>query len=246
MTLDVDLSLPGRVSASLSAVPGETTAVVGANGAGKSSLLQAIAGTVRPHGTIRLHGSELIDTPPHQRRIAYLQQDALLFPHLDVLDNVAFGPRARGLSRTGSRARARAELGAVGLGELAARRPRQLSGGQAQRVAIARALAVDPQLVLLDEPFAALDPSVTPGLRRLVRQRLVAVGVAALLVTHELLDVVSLADRMVVLDGGRIVADDTVERLSATPANQFVADLVGLNLVRGTLTPSGGLGWGRG
>lgn len=247
--LEVEARVPSRsVTVGLSVAAGETVAVVGPNGAGKSSLLQVVAGTLRPDpGVVRLSGVTLDGpgrhVPPHRRQLAYLQQKSLLFPHLSVVDNVAFGPRSRGTGRGQARDRAMAELEAVGLADLAQRRPRQLSGGQAQRVAIARALAVDPGVLLLDEPFAALDASVTPGLRSLLRDRLSASGVGAVLVTHELLDVVTLARRMVVLEQGEVVADDTVERLCAAPPSDFVADLVGLNLVRGRARSAHALAW---
>lgn len=211
---------------------GETVAIVGPNGAGKSTLLQLVAGTLRPDsGEISLHGELLsgpgLHIPPHRRRFAYVEQRSLLFPHLDVLDNVAFGPRSRGVSKAAARQRAMDELSILGVAELAKRRSAQLSGGQAQRVAIARALAIDPQILLLDEPFAALDVSVTPQLRRLLRDRLSER--TALLVTHDLLDVMTLADRLIVIEGGRVAADGPVDAICAAPPTQFLADFVGVN-----------------
>ena len=215
---------------------GRTVAVVGPNGAGKSSLIELIAGGLLPDtGTVSLRGRELSSpkraVPMHQRPFGHLEQRALLFPHLSVLDNVAFGPRARGVSKQAARQRARAELEAVGLAGLAGRRPSQLSGGQAQRVALARALAIDPEVVLLDEPFAALDATVTPELRRLLRARLR--GLTALLVTHDFLDVVALADHAVELDRGSVVGEGPVEAMAQSPATEFLAGFVGLNLLRG-------------
>lgn len=224
--LDVDLAVR----------PGERVALVGPNGAGKSTVLQLVAGSLRPTaGAVAIDGatvsSPTLHVPPHRRSVAYVEQKPLLFPHLSVLENVMFGPRARGVPRRAARRRAAAELEATGAADLAERRPTQLSGGQAQRVSLARALAIDPALVLLDEPFAALDVSVTPELRRLLRARLV--GMTTLLVTHELLDVVTLADRLVLVEGGRVVADGPVEQLCEAPATQFLADFVGLNLLHG-------------
>lgn len=215
---------------------GETVAVVGPNGAGKSSLIQLIAGSLAPDtGSVALDGVELSSpsrlVPIHRRRIGHLEQRALLFPHLSVLDNVAFGPRSRGATRATARTRAREELAAVGMAGFANRRPRELSGGQQQRVALARALAIDPEAVLLDEPFSALDAAGTPELRRLLRERLR--GMTTVLVTHDFLDVASLADRVVELDEGRVVAEGTVDDVCQRPATGFMAGFVGLNLLRG-------------
>ncbi|MDF1487622.1 sulfate/molybdate ABC transporter ATP-binding protein [Tessaracoccus caeni] len=216
---------------------GETVAVVGPNGAGKSTLLHLIAGSLRPDsGSITLRGSELSGPtrhlPPHRRRFSFVEQHSLLFPHLSVLDNVAFGPRSRGVPKAEARARARVELEATACAELAERNPRQLSGGQAQRISLARALAIDPEILLLDEPFAALDVSVTPDLRRLLRERLA--DQTALLVTHDFLDVVTLADRVIVVEDGRVVADGPVAEVCAAPPTRFLADFVGVNLLTGT------------
>ncbi|SDL21281.1 ABC transporter ATP-binding protein [Tessaracoccus oleiagri] len=237
--LTVSATIAGRgFDVDLTIAEGERVAVVGPNGAGKSTLLQLVAGSLRPtSGSVALGGREVASPttylPPHRRRVAYVEQRPLLFPHLDVLENVMFGPLARGVKRQAARARAVAELEATGCGDLVHRRPAQLSGGQAQRVSLARGLAFDPDVVLLDEPFAALDASVTPELRRLLRHRLH--GLTTILVTHELLDVVTLADRIVALEDGGVVADGPVERVSASPSTQFLADLVGVNLLGGTV-----------
>lgn len=220
----------------LGVAQGETVAIVGPNGAGKSTVLQLVAGSLRPDsGEIRL-GGELLSgpdghLPPHRRRFSYVEQRSLLFPHLNVLDNVAFGPRSRGMTKAEARQRAMDELRTLGLDDLASRRPAALSGGQAQRAAIARALAIDPQVLLLDEPFAALDVTVSPELRRLLHDRLI--DRTALLVTHDVLDVVTLADRLVAIESGRIVADGGVEEIFAAPPTQFLADFVGINLLHG-------------
>lgn len=215
------------------AIPeGKTVAVVGPNGAGKSSLIQLIAGGLKPdEGAVLLRGRDVAAVPAHRRRIGYLEQRALLFPHLTVLDNVAYGLRSRGMGRAEARARAAAELAAVGLEGYGERRPQHLSGGQAQRVALARALATDPEVMLLDEPFAALDATVTPELRRLLRSRLQ--GMTTVLVTHDFLDVVSLADRVVELADGAVVGDGPVDVLVQRPETSFLAGFVGLNLLRG-------------
>lgn len=218
---------------------GSTVAVLGANGAGKSTVLSCVAGLLRPDaGTVELDGRALLDTasgtdlPPHRRGVALLAQDALLFPHLTALDNVAFGPRSRGVVRREAHARARNWLDAVGAAELADRKPSALSGGQAQRVAIARALAAEPDLLLLDEPMASLDVAVAPALRQLLRR--VLADRTTVLVTHDLLDALLLADRVVVLDGGRVVEEDSTTDVLARPRSAFAAHLAGLNLLPGT------------
>ncbi|MDO5068312.1 MAG: ATP-binding cassette domain-containing protein [Propionibacteriaceae bacterium] len=225
------------VHVELSLAVGQRIAVVGPNGAGKSTLLDLIAGALRPSaGAVWLCGEEVSGPrrhlPPWRRRISYVEQRSLLFPHLDVLDNVAFGPRARGVGAAEARRRALAELDAVNCADLADRGVDQLSGGQAQRVALARALAVDPDILLLDEPFKALDATVTPELRRLLRQRLA--GQTTVLVTHDLVDVVALTDQVVELSGGRVVANGPVEELVQAPATPFLADFAGLNLLHGS------------
>jgi molybdate transport system ATP-binding protein len=234
--LDVDLR----------AAPGEVLAVLGPNGAGKSTLLGALAGLHRPdRGRITLGGRVLTDTaagvavPTHRRGVGLLSQQALLFPHLSARDNVAFGPRAAGRSRGDARGVADAWLDAVDATELAGRRPAQLSGGQAQRVAIARALATEPALLCLDEPFAALDVDATPAIRSLLRRVVRDTGVTTVLVTHDVLDALVLADRLVVLaDGGIVEAGVTTEVL-ARPRSAFAARIAGLDLVSGVATAGG-------
>jgi molybdate transport system ATP-binding protein len=228
------------VVADLEVGHGETVALLGPNGAGKSTLLSVVAGLLRPdEGHVVLEGRPLTRTgrrptwvPPHDRQVALLAQEPLLFPHLSVLDNVAFGPRSRGSRRSDSRATARRWLEEVGIADLADRRPSQVSGGQAQRAAVARALATDPRLLLLDEPLAALDVSVAPvvrqTLRRVLRDR------TAVVVTHDVLDALLLADRVVVLEGGRVVEDGVTSEVLSRPRSSFAARIAGLNLVAGT------------
>lgn len=225
--LELDVTVPA----------GETLAVVGPNGAGKSSLVQLVAGGLLPDaGTVTLGEGVLAGprghVPTHRRRVAHVEQRSLLFPHLSVLDNVAFGPRSAGATAAAARSRAETELAAVGCAELAQRRPAHLSGGQAQRVALARALAIDPAVVLLDEPFAALDAAVTPELRRVLRDRLR--GITTVLVTHDFLDVVALATRVVELGDGKVVAAGAVDDLCQRPTSAFLAGFVGVNLMHGT------------
>jgi molybdate transport system ATP-binding protein len=226
------------VSVSLSVADGETLALLGPNGSGKSTALGVTAGLLTPTtGRVELDGRVLTDVadgvhvPPHARRTALLGQDALLFPHLSALENVAFGPRSTGTRRAPARDDAQRWLDEVGVGELSGRRPAQLSGGQAQRVAVARALAADPELLLLDEPMAALDVAVLPALRQTLRR--VLAERTTVLVTHDPLDALLLADRVVVLERGRVVEEGPSAEVMARPRSAFAARLAGLDLVRG-------------
>ncbi|WP_240645889.1 ABC transporter ATP-binding protein [Georgenia sp. SYP-B2076] len=239
--------MPDRdVRLDLDLVAGQVLGVLGANGAGKSTLLGLVAGLVRPaSGAVRIHGRTVADAgtwvPPHARRVALLAQEPLLFPHLDALANVAFGPRAAGVPRAAAERVARERLDQVGAADLAGRRPHELSGGQAQRVALARALAPDPEVVLLDEPLSALDVDAAAAMRQLLRAVLRDAGRTAVLVTHDLLDVLAVADVVVVLDGGRVVESGSTLDVLTRPRSSFTASLAGVNLVGGTLTPGGEL-----
>ena len=226
------------LDADLAVAPGTVVALVGPNGAGKSSILQLVGGQLRPDaGTVTIDGTIVsgpgTHVPVHRRRIAVLEQRPLLFEHLSVLENAAFGLRARGVRAGEAHERAQAELDAVGCGHLAPARAWEVSGGQAQRIAIARALAPDPRLVLLDEPLAALDVSVAPAIRSLLRQRIRDEGRTALLVTHDAVDALALADELAVVQGGRVADTGPVADLLARPRSPFVADLVGVNLLAG-------------
>ncbi|GAB2941396.1 ABC transporter ATP-binding protein [Micromonospora polyrhachis] len=244
-----------RLDLALTLSAGEVVALVGPNGAGKSTVLRALAGLLPLHdGHIDLAG-ERVDEPgigdsgaglpratrpragrfvPAERRpIGVVFQDYLLFPHLSALDNVAFGPRCRGVRKRDARDEAARWLARVGLTEYAHRRPRQLSGGQAQRVALARALAVRPALLLLDEPLAALDARTRLDTRAQLRQHLTAHQGATLLVTHDPLDALVLADRLLVVEDGRLVQQGDPAEVAARPRTEYVASLVGLNLYRG-------------
>ncbi|KUI26190.1 sulfate/molybdate ABC transporter ATP-binding protein [Mycobacterium sp. GA-2829] len=225
---------------------GEVLAVLGPNGAGKSTALHVAAGLVRPDdGTVRVGERLLTDTaagvqvPTHRRRVGLLLQDPLLFPHMRVTANVAFGARGTGGDRAKAVARARHWLAEVGAAELAARMPRQLSGGQAQRVALARALAAEPDVLLLDEPLAGLDVAVAGAMRRVLRQVLTRDGRCAVLVTHDLVDVATLADRVVVVDGGRVVESGSAAAVLTTPRSPFGARFAGVNLVAGVAGQGG-------
>ncbi|WP_420108644.1 sulfate/molybdate ABC transporter ATP-binding protein [Mycolicibacter arupensis] len=231
----------------LSIAPGEVLAVLGPNGAGKSTLLHVIAGLLPPDdGEVRSGDRVLTDTQAGvqvatcDRRVGLLLQDPLLFPHLSVAANVAFGsPRRVPLRRRHTRAIAAPWLRAVDAEELAERRPRQLSGGQAQRIAIARALAAEPEVLLLDEPLAGLDVGAATAVRTVLRGLLGAPGRTAVLVTHDLLDVFALAHRVVVLESGRIAEIGRTAEVLAQPRSRFGAQIAGFNLVAGVLETEG-------
>jgi molybdate transport system ATP-binding protein len=230
--LEVSLQVADRVEATFTARPGEVLAVIGPNGAGKSSLVRALAGLVPAEGHARLGGVDLLRVPARDRSIGMVFQGQFLFPHLTALANVAFGPRARGTARHEAEAEARAWLERFGIGELADRRPRQLSGGQAQRVAIARALATDPRLLLLDEPLTGLDVKVAMALRIELGRHLASYDGVTLLVTHDAIDALTIADRVLVLDEGKVAQLGTPAEVSQHPRTEHVARLVGLNVVR--------------
>ncbi|MPZ25208.1 MAG: ATP-binding cassette domain-containing protein [Micromonosporaceae bacterium] len=241
--LDARLTVdrPGfRLDIALTVAPGEVVALLGPNGAGKTTALRAVAGLVHlSAGHVRLAGTTVDDptervwVPPERRGIGVVFQDYLLFPHLSALDNVAFGLRSRGVARQRARAVAAGWLDRVALGHCARRRPRQLSGGQAQRVALARALAVEPTLLLLDEPLAALDAGTRVDTRAELHRHLAAHAGGALVVTHDPLDAAILADRLIVVEDGRIVQAGDAVTITAQPQTDYVARLVGLNLYRG-------------
>jgi molybdate transport system ATP-binding protein len=229
--LEADLRVADRVDAAFTAEPGEVLAVIGPNGAGKSTLLHALAGLVDVEGHALLGGTDVLRLPVRERRVGLVFQGQLLFPHLSALDNVAFGLRARGEKRAAAEAVARDWLERFGIADLAARTPRELSGGQAQRVAIARALATDPDVLLLDEPFTGLDVSVQMALRIELGRHLRDFPGIALLVTHDAIDALTLADRVLVLDEGRVAQVGPPAEVAAEPRTSHVARLVGLNLV---------------
>ena len=238
---------PGFVlDVAVAAAPGEVVAVLGPNGAGKSTLLAVLAGLLRPDaGHVRVGRRVLTDVaagvhvPAHRRGVGLLAQQALLFPHLSALANVAFGPRAQGVPRHAAHERARELLAAVDAAPFADRRPDQLSGGQQQRVALARALAAGPDLLLLDEPLAALDVDATPAVRALLRRTLRDGDRTAVLVTHSALDALVLADRVVVLTDGRVVEEGPAREVLARPCSPFAARVAGLDLVPGTACAEG-------
>ncbi|MGN6607993.1 MAG: sulfate/molybdate ABC transporter ATP-binding protein [Jatrophihabitans sp.] len=239
------LSVAGRVTVGafdlaldLAAAPGEVVAVLGPNGAGKSTLLRVIAGLLSlDEGEVRL-GDRVLDAPgvyvrPQDRRLGFVFQDHRLFPHLRVVDNVAFGARSRDVGRATARAEAHQWLQRLGLADLARRRPRELSGGQAQRVALARALASGPEALLLDEPLAALDVQTRADVQAELRRHLADFAGPTLLVTHDPIEALLLARRIVVLEAGRVVQQGSAAEITGRPRTPYVARLVGMNLYAG-------------
>jgi molybdate transport system ATP-binding protein len=240
------------VDVEFSVAAGEVLAVLGPNGAGKSTALHVIAGLVRPdEGLVRLGDRVLTDTaaavdvPTHDRRVGLLLQDPLLFPHMSVVANVAFGPRSRRgmFAGAGARGRTRDEalrwLREVDAEQLADRKPRQLSGGQAQRVAIARALAAQPDVLLLDEPLSGLDVAAAAAIRAVLRTVVTRTGCAVILITHDLLDVFTIADRVLVLEAGKVAEIGPVADVLSAPRSNFGARIAGVNLVNGRIGPGG-------
>jgi molybdate transport system ATP-binding protein len=214
--------------------PGEVVALLGPNGAGKTTALRALAGLVAlTGGGIDLGGEPLHAVPTERRPVGMVFQDYLLFPHLSALDNVAFGPRCQGTGRGEARRLAGEWLARVGLAAHAAKKPRALSGGQAQRVALARALAIRPRLLLLDEPLAALDAHTRLDIRAGLRRHLADFAGVTVLVTHDPLDAMVLADRLIVVEDGRVVQQGGPAEVARHPRTDYVARLVGLNLYRG-------------
>lgn len=225
---------------------GGVTALLGPNGAGKSTALQALAGLLRlGDGRVVLDG-DVLDDPragvrvaAEARRVGLVFQDYLLFPHLSARDNVAFGLRTRGVGKAQAREAADQWLARMDLAAHAARRPRELSGGQAQRVALARALATSPRLLLLDEPLAALDAGTRMSVRTDLRRHLDEFDGAAVVVTHDPLDALVLADHVVVIEDGRVVQAGTPAEVARQPRTRYVASLVGLNLLHGVARQDG-------
>jgi len=243
VSLDASIQLtigPLNLEMEVTIDEGEVVALLGPNGAGKTTLLRAVAGLVPfRSGHVRLDGKVLEDTatgeyvPTERRPIGFVFQDYLLFPHLSVLENVAFGLRSRGTSRQAAVEIAMRWLDRVGLKSYAGSKPAELSGGQRQRVALARALAPDPRLLLLDEPLAALDVTTRAEVRRDLKRHLDSFEGIRLVVTHDPIEAVALADRLIVMENGRLVQSGTPAEVTEHPRSQYVADLVGVNLLRG-------------
>lgn len=226
-----------------SVAPGEVVALLGPNGAGKSTILRTIAGLVPlDEGCVTLDGavldqpSERVFVEPENRPIGMVFQDYLLFTTMTVLENVSFGLRARGAAKQEARQTAGEWLERVGLAEYARSRPTALSGGQAQRVALARALACRPRVLLLDEPLAALDAGTRGSVRRDLRRHLGAFEGMSLLVTHDPVDAYALADRVIIVEHGRVEQSGSLAEVTAHPRSRYVAELVGVNLLAGSLS----------
>ena len=219
---------------------GEVVALLGPNGAGKTTLLRSLAGLAPLRsGRVAVAGHTLDDTAagtrraPEDRGVSMVFQDHLLFPHLDAVDNVAFGLRAHGMPARQAHEHALAWLARVGLADLARSRPHQLSGGQAQRVALARALAYEPDLLLMDEPLSALDVEARLAIRRELRGHLDAFTGPSIVITHDPVEAIALATRLVILEDGHIVQDGSIDDVTQRPRSVWIAGLVGLNLYRG-------------
>ncbi|MCU1499444.1 MAG: transporter ATP-binding protein [Acidimicrobiales bacterium] len=230
LSLDVELAAPA----------GSVLAVLGPNGAGKTTILRTLAGfSPLTGGHVDVAGRRLDDpvagvwVVPEERRVGFVHQDLLLFPHLSVLDNVAFGPRSAGAARAASRRLAHAWLERVGLAQHADDRPSVLSGGQAQRVALARALVAEPDLLLLDEPLSALDVGTRATTRRDLHHFLEGFAGVTVVVTHDPLDALTLAREVVVLEDGSVTQGGSIAEVTARPRTRYVADLLGTNLLRG-------------
>ena len=226
--------------------PGLVTAVVGHNGAGKSTLAQVIAGTLRVDGGAVSIGERVVDdaatfVPARRRGVAMVSQAPRIFTHMSVVANVAFPLRVRGVGRAEAREAALEQLRAVGIEDLAYRRASDLSGGQAARVAIARALVFRPEVLILDEPTAALDVEATAQVSAVLRQRLMGAGITTLLVSHDIAEVLALASHMIVMGEGRVVEEGSPARVLASPTSVFAARLAGLNIVSGPAVARPGL-----
>ncbi|HXR68509.1 MAG TPA: ABC transporter ATP-binding protein [Dermatophilaceae bacterium] len=236
-----------QLEAELRVAPGEILGVLGPNGAGKTTLLRALSGLdALSSGTIALGDLTLDDAatdtfvPAENRPVALVFQNYRLFPHLDVRDNIAYSPRVRGAGRRQARAAADTWLERLDLVALSSRRPHQISGGQAQKVALARALAAEPRLLLLDEPLSALDARTRLEVRAQLRSHLEEFAGPVLVITHDPLEAMVMADRLLVIENGRVVQQGTPAQVARQPATQYVARLVGLNLYAGTLDPATG------
>jgi len=231
-----------RLEANLRAAPGEVLGILGPNGAGKTTLLRVLSGLdPLTSGSISLGDLTLDDVatdtfvPAQRRPVGLVFQNYRLFPHLDVRDNVAYAPRVQGAGRRQARAVADTWLQRLDLTALATRRPHQISGGQAQQVALARALAADPKFLLLDEPLSALDAKTRLDVRARLRSHLDEFAGPVVIITHDPLEAMIMADRLVVIENGRVVQQGSPAQVARQPATQYVARLVGLNLYTGTL-----------
>ncbi len=232
--LSVDLGDFHLRDVSLSVEEGDYLTIIGPTGAGKSVLLETIAGFYPPReGRIILGGRDVTREPPERRRVTIVYQDYMLFPHMSVFDNIAFGLRKMGLSGHEIERDVRAIAEELRIEHLLHRRPKTLSGGEQQRVALARALVVKPRVLLMDEPFSALDARTREKLRCLVRSVISEHGTTVVQVTHDFEDVFALAKHVAVMRDGRIVQFGTPEEVFSRPGDEFIANFVGTNILRG-------------
>ena len=229
-----------HLTTSLAAESGKTTVLLGESGSGKSTILRLLAGLLDlESGRIVVDGITYVDSekrlvvPPQERPFGYVFQDYVLFPHLSIFENVAFGLRAQRIARPIIRARVEQALEQVRLTGLASRRPGQISGGQQQRVALARALVLQPRLLLLDEPLSALDIQTKRETRQELRRILAQAGITTVLVTHDYLDALLFGHHIIVLDRGQVIQQGSQQDLMERPRSSYVAELVGLNFLRG-------------
>lgn len=214
---------------SLDVAAGEFVTLLGPSGCGKTTTLRAIAGLVAPDsGTVRIGDVDVTRVPVHERNIGMVFQSHALFPHMTVDENVAFGLRMRGVARTEQRERVRSALASVQLDAFGTRHPHQLSGGQQQRVALARALVTSPQVLLLDEPFGALDRKLREAMQVELRQLTRRLGMTAVFVTHDQQEALVMSDRIAVMNAGRIEQVGPPDSIFERPATRFVADFMGV------------------
>lgn len=242
LAADIDVQRGSlRLRVDLAVEPGRVLVLLGPNGAGKSTVLRVLAGLLRPDAGRIVLGKEILDVPgagqhvpPYDRRIGVVFQDYLLFPHLSTVDNIAFGLRSRGVPKVQARDAARGWLDRVGLTEYAKAKPSSLSGGQSQRVALARALIGSPDLLLLDEPLSALDARTKLEVRADLRHHLAEYAGATIVVSHDPIDAMALADEVAVIECGRVVQSGPPGEVARRPRTDYVARLIGLTLLAGT------------
>ncbi len=221
-------SVAALAGVSLDVLPGTCTAILGPSGSGKSTLLRVIAGLDDPSGgRVLVNGRDVTDVLPERRGIGMVFQRPLLFPYLNVIDNVAFAARATGRSRMQARTQARPFLDMVGLSGFASRAVHSLSGGQEQRVAIARVLAAKPAILLLDEPFSALDPALREEMHELLREIRRELSPTIVLVTHDREEAAAVADRIALIEGGCLLQHASVDEVYRRPASRAVSRLMG-------------------
>lgn len=238
--IQIALTTAFAVRAQFSVRAGETVALLGPNGAGKSTIVSALAGLRALNAGVIAYGSRVFDAPAAgrfvpaaERRVGVVFQDALLFPHMNVLHNIEFGPTSMGRDRGHTRDQVHVLVNRFGLASLLERKPSQLSGGEAQRVAIVRTLVTEPEVLVLDEPFAAIDASARPQLRRDLTHFLETFAGPAIVITHDPTEAFLMADRILILENGAITHDGTPDDIRLTPRTAYAADLAGVNLLSG-------------